>query len=124
MGFQLFDVLFNFLSRKTDFYIGGGAEAAEKMVITAFKKHQGSALEKAEQERKRKEADERRLAERRAAAKAKEEAEFATAGSEPKIRELTDEEAAAFDAKANAPVIDAQVRVVAEYYLFLPIPSV
>uniref|UniRef100_A0A914WLR0 Nuclear migration protein nudC n=1 Tax=Plectus sambesii TaxID=2011161 RepID=A0A914WLR0_9BILA len=68
------------------------------MVMTAFKKYQASALEKSEQERKRKEAEERRLAERRAAAKAKEAAELAANG-EPKIRELTDEEVAAFEAK-------------------------
>ncbi len=89
---QLFDVLFNFLSRKTDFYTGGGDEnSAETMLLTAFRKHQTDAVKKAKEKIERKRDDERRLAERRAATKAKEEARFA---DQPKIRELTDEEAA------------------------------
>lgn len=90
--FQLFDVLFNFLSRKTDFYTGGGeTNSAETMLLTAFRKHQKSAVDKAKEKMERKREDERRLAERRAAAKAKDEARFA---DEPKIRELTDAEVA------------------------------
>lgn len=34
---QLFDTLFSFLARKTDFYTGGGEGSAEKVVIKLYR---------------------------------------------------------------------------------------
>lgn len=36
---QLFDVLFNFLSRKTDFFTGAPTEQSRKMVLDTFNKY-------------------------------------------------------------------------------------
>jgi len=100
---QLLDVLFNFLARKTDFYTGAPEASIEKIVMESFKKHQKFALEKHREELSRKAREEEKLAERRAKQKEKENATFkenvAKNGSpellpeDPKIKELTDEEA-------------------------------
>ncbi|PAV83098.1 hypothetical protein WR25_02613 [Diploscapter pachys] len=94
---QLLDVLFSFLSRKTDFYTGAPLEEARKMVLNAFDTHSQEALKLAEEARKKKEEDERKLTERRAARKAKEEAEILASANQSKVVELTDEEAAEFE---------------------------
>lgn len=93
---QLFDVLFGFLSRKTDFYTGAGLDEAKKMLLTAFDKHSESARKAAQEARRKRIEDEKRLAERRAAQKAKEEAEQK---EESRICEITDEEAAEIEKK-------------------------
>ena len=36
---EMLDVIFSFLARKTDFYTGGGEDAAEKLVITRLQMH-------------------------------------------------------------------------------------
>lgn len=90
---QLFDVIFSFLSRKTDFYTGAGIEESRKMVLKAFDKHKAGAEEAAEAARRKRAEDQKKLEERRAAKKAKEEAEM----NAPRIKELTDEEAAEFE---------------------------
>lgn len=89
----MLDVLFEFLSRKTDFYSGAGVDQARTLLLEKFDKHGGKAMKEAEEAKKRKEEQERKLAERRAAQKAKEEEEFRNA----KVVEVTDEEAAAFE---------------------------
>ncbi|CAI5444634.1 unnamed protein product [Caenorhabditis angaria] len=73
---QLLDVIFEFLSRKTDFYSGAGIEQAKSLLREKFDKHSIKALKEAEEAKKRKEEQERKLAERRDAQKAKEEEEF------------------------------------------------
>ncbi|KAI1728766.1 CS domain-containing protein [Ditylenchus destructor] len=93
---ELFDCLFSFLSRKTDFFTGASREMSEKIVMDAFNKYAETAQQEADVKRKRKEAEEKKLAERRAAQKAKEEVEFT------RIKELTDEEAAELEKKKNA----------------------
>ncbi|MFH4981682.1 hypothetical protein AB6A40_008391 [Gnathostoma spinigerum] len=97
---QLFDVLFSFLSRKTDFYTGAGIEKAQQMVLEAFNKHSVEARKKADAMKKKREEDQKRLEERRRAQKLKEEAEF----KEPRITEITDEEAAEMQRKKEEPV--------------------
>ncbi|CAB0034189.1 unnamed protein product [Trichogramma brassicae] len=90
---DLLETIFSFLARKTDFYTGGEDNAAEKLVMKVFKKHQKTALEissakkaeRAEQERKRKERLEKKRKE--------EEAAFEVKNDDSKIVELTDEQA-------------------------------
>ncbi|KAL3997348.1 Nuclear migration protein nudC [Acanthocheilonema viteae] len=94
---QLLDVLFGFLSRKTDFYTGADIVKAKEMVLKAFDKHSESAKVVAEEARKRRAEEQKRLEERRAAQKAKEQAEM----NEPRIREITDEEAAELEKMKN-----------------------
>jgi len=43
---ELIDVFFGFLRMKTDFFIGGGRNEAESMVLDKFRKHQKLAKEK------------------------------------------------------------------------------
>uniref|UniRef100_A0A0R3RJ10 Nuclear migration protein nudC n=1 Tax=Elaeophora elaphi TaxID=1147741 RepID=A0A0R3RJ10_9BILA len=95
---QLLDVLFGFLSRKTDFYTGADITKAKEMVLKAFDKHSESAKQIAEEAKKRRAEEQKRLEERRAAQKAKEEAEL----NEPRIREITDEEAAELEMKNDS----------------------
>lgn len=40
VSWQLLDVFFGFLERKTDFFIGAGKADAEKIVLSKFKEHQ------------------------------------------------------------------------------------
>jgi len=120
---QLLDVLFNFLARKTDFYTGMPESSIEKIVMDSFKKHQKFALEKHQQELDRKAKEEEKLAERRAKQKERENAAFKenadnfssikVVPDEPKIKELTDEEAEELqrqidqkDQKTNAVSVD------------------
>ena len=42
---QLLDVFFGFLERKTDFFIGAGKANAEKLVLSKFKEHQKNVEE-------------------------------------------------------------------------------
>lgn len=79
---ELLDVFFGFLERKTDFFVGAGKAEAEKIVMSKFKEHQKKIEEKKDKERKEAEALK--------AAKAKKEAEKK---DEPKIQEVTAEEA-------------------------------
>lgn len=94
---ELFDHIFSFLSRKTDFYTGATSDTAQKIVLDAFEKYAKTSEKEALEKQKRKEAGEKKLAERRAAQKAKEEAEFTS-----RIKELTDEEAEQLQKKLDA----------------------
>ncbi|KAK6031367.1 CS domain protein [Ostertagia ostertagi] len=100
---DLFDVLFSFLSRKTDFYSGAGIDEARSLVMKYFEKHGKEAAQKAAEIKRKKEEEEKKLAAKRAAQKAKEEEEFKAAQaklqSESKIEEITDAEAEEFEKK-------------------------
>ncbi|XP_034944148.1 nuclear migration protein nudC [Chelonus insularis] len=96
---DLLDTIFSFLARKTDFYTGGGEGAAEKLLLTKFKKHEATALtrmniekeERAETARRRKEKLEKKKLE-----------EMESMESEPcKIVELSDEQAEKLQAELN-----------------------
>ncbi|ETN79639.1 CS domain protein [Necator americanus] len=100
---DLFDVLFSFLARKTDFYSGAGVEEARHLLLKYFEKHGKEAAEKAAEKRRKREEEERKLAAKRAAQKAKEEQEFKVQenqiSNESKIEEISDAEAAEFEKK-------------------------
>jgi hypothetical protein len=82
---DVLDTLFNFLARKTDFYVGGPKGQAEKMLLEKFRKYERIAMDKHQKEvAEREEAD--RI--RKEKLKKKREEEEAS-----KIVEVNDEEA-------------------------------
>lgn len=86
---ELLEYIFSFLARKTDFYIGGGKDAAEKLLLEKFRLYEKVALKRAAKEKEEREEEEKRRQERLS----KKQEEDKMAAGEPRIRELTDEEA-------------------------------
>lgn len=86
---EMLGFIFSFLSRKTDFYVGGGKGAAEKLLLEKFRLHEKAAIDRAAKEKAEKEEEERRRKEKLA----KKKEEEARATGEPQICEITDEEA-------------------------------
>ncbi|KAL3882220.1 hypothetical protein ACJMK2_028585 [Sinanodonta woodiana] len=98
---ELLDMVFSFLARKTDFYTGGVQGQSEKMIMERFKKNEKIALEKQKKLQEEREEEERKRLEKIAKKKAEEEKRFAEAREEPKIKELTDEEAERLQKELN-----------------------
>jgi len=83
---EMLDVIFSFLARKTDFYTGGGEDAARQLVLDKFIKHGESARAEAAKKKARNEEIDRKMRERR-------EKEEKKMESQPKVCEVTEEEA-------------------------------
>lgn len=90
---ELLDIIFNFLARKTDFYVGSSKGAAEKLLLEKFHAHEKKALDRAAKEKQENEEEERRRKERLAKREAEERRGQEKLDSEPAVKELTDEEA-------------------------------
>jgi len=92
---EMLDVIFSFLARKTDFYTGGDEGAAEKLVLEKYRKHGKAALEEKKKKKMRHEEADKKMKERRE----KEERELT---EQPKIQEVTEEEALKIEAEEKA----------------------
>ncbi|XP_052243266.1 nuclear migration protein nudC-like isoform X1 [Dreissena polymorpha] len=102
---ELLEKIFSFLSRKTDFYTGGEKGQSEKMLMEKFRKYERQAQEKQAALKAEREEEERRRQER--IRKKKEEEEAAL--SEPKIKELTEEEAEKLQQQLDQKKVETKV---------------
>lgn len=107
---EVLDSIFSFLARKTDYYVGGTKGAAEKMLMEQFRKHEKTALAKAAKEKEEREQVEKRRKERLAKKAEEEKKQQEALENEPKIKEITDEEADKIQKEIDeksADVVDA-----------------
>ncbi|XP_064408348.1 nuclear migration protein nudC [Latimeria chalumnae] len=95
---ELVNTFFSFLRRKTDFFTGGEPGAAEKLITEALQ-YNSRLAQKAQKEKLAKQQAEHREQAERAAKLA--EAKKKQDENEPKIKELTDEEADRLQTELN-----------------------
>ena len=87
---EMLDIIFGFLARKTDFYTGGFEDGkAEQLLLETFHRHLNLAKKEARQKKERYEEMDRKRKERAEIERQKEEKQKV----EPKIFEVSDEEA-------------------------------
>lgn len=97
---ELMSTFFSFLRRKTDFFTGAQKGTAEKLVLEIFKKHQKEALKQKEESMAKTEAAKQRVAE-------SSQPKSNPPRKEPKIQELTEEEAKIIESSNTKDVLNA-----------------